>query len=252
MPWLSASIAVFTSAAPFGVELPTQDEHAAIGLVALEPAALVGVVVRGEHTIGMDAKPSDLGEGAHGPGIERLRRSDQDALERRHLLNPDIVGEVGDHGHVAERGATGAGAVERGRQLAERPGQVHAVGRRLGCHAAAMSQPGHRGHPAVGLGSVRPMKAVQAADELGFEPVDRPPDVDQIRTQGVGRDLVDGLVDEGIDSVIETVACMRHRERFHRHSVPNICSLSTGQCGPGGVLEPCSTKTFGAPRGRVR
>jgi len=37
------------------IELATQDEDAAIGLVALEPAALVGVVGIGEHAVGIQA-----------------------------------------------------------------------------------------------------------------------------------------------------------------------------------------------------
>ncbi len=98
-----------------GVELTPQDVHAPIGLVAVEPAALVGVVGIGEHPVGVEAQPGGLGEDAHGPGVERLRRAHQDALERRHLLHADVVGKVGDHGHVAEGGAPGPGAVEGGR-----------------------------------------------------------------------------------------------------------------------------------------
>ena len=67
--------------AAFGIELPAQDEHAAIGLVALEPAALVGVVGIGEHAIGIEPQPGGLGEGAHGTGLERLRGAHQDGLE---------------------------------------------------------------------------------------------------------------------------------------------------------------------------
>ena len=53
----------------FGVELTTQHEHAAVGLLALEPATLVRPVVVGEHAIGVEAQPGDLGEGAHRPGV---------------------------------------------------------------------------------------------------------------------------------------------------------------------------------------
>ena len=59
------------------------------------------------------------------------------------------------------------------------------------------------------------MEAMQATDELGFEPIDRPPDVNQVRTQGVRRDTVDGLVDERVDSILQTVSRLRDRERFH-------------------------------------
>ena len=64
---------------------------------------------------------------------------------------------------------------------------------------AATAQPGHRAHPAVGQRAVRAIKAVQAPEELGFEPIDRPPDVDQVLAQRVRREIVDGLVDERID-----------------------------------------------------
>ena len=80
------------------------------------------------------------------------------------------------------------------------------------------------------------MEAMQATDELGFEPIDRPPDIDQVRTQGVRRDTVDGLVDERIDSILNTVSRIRHRERFHAPIVPNTCSPRHGQCGPGDML----------------
>src|ERR1019366_2087890 len=100
-------------------------------------------------------------------------------------------------------------------------------GSRLHRHGAAMAQPGHRGHRAVGLGSMGAMKAVQAAEELCFEPIDRPSHVDEVRGQGVRRDVVKGLVDEGIDSVLETVSGVPDRECFHRPIVPNTCSLRT-------------------------
>ena len=85
---LIASMAVFTSAPPSASSSPTEDEHAAVGLVAVEPAALVGTVGIGEHAVGVEAQPGGLGEGAHGTGLERLRRAHQDALERRHLPTP--------------------------------------------------------------------------------------------------------------------------------------------------------------------
>jgi hypothetical protein len=75
------------------------------------------------------------------------------------------------------------------------------------------------------------MEAMQATDELGLEPIDGPPNVDQVRAQGVCRELVDGLADECIDSVIDTVSRIRYGEGFHWHIVPNTCSLQHGQCG---------------------
>ena len=145
-------------------------------------------------------------------------------LERGHLRHPDVLGEVGDHGDVAEGGATGTGAVERGRELAQGPGQVDAVGGRLHGHAAAGSHPRHRAHPAGGDRSVRAIKAVQAPEELGFEPIDGAPEVDQILAQRVRRELIDGLVNQPIDGVIETLARIRDREGFHSRIIPNICS----------------------------
>ena len=75
---------------------------------------------------------------------------------------------------------------------------------------------------------MRAIEAVQAAEELGFEPIDRPPDVDQILAQGVGRDTIDGLVDECIDSLLHTASRLRDRERFHSYIVPNTCSSRHG------------------------
>ena len=54
--------------AAFGIELTPEDEHAAVGLIAREPATLVGAVVIGEHAVGVELQPGDLGEGAHRPG----------------------------------------------------------------------------------------------------------------------------------------------------------------------------------------
>ena len=208
-----------------GIELTAEDVHVVIRLLALEPAPLVGVVVIREHAVGVEAQPRGLGEHAHRPGLERLRGAHQDVLERRHLGHADILGEVGDHGHVGEGGAPGPGAVQRGRQLAERPRQVDAIGGRLHGHAAVRAQPGHRAHPAIGPGSMGAIKAVQAAHELRLEPIHVPPDVDEVRAESMGRGTIDGLVDERIDSVIETVARNRHGQRVHCHIVPNICSL---------------------------
>ncbi|MGH9208194.1 MAG: hypothetical protein ACRD1G_16835 [Acidimicrobiales bacterium] len=59
------------------------------------------------------------------------------------------------------------------------------------------------------------IEAVQTTHELCFESIDRPPDVDEVRTQRVGRERVDGLVDECIDSLIKTVSRIRDGERYH-------------------------------------
>jgi hypothetical protein len=87
-------------------------------------------------------------------------------------------------------GATGTGAVERGRQLTQGLRQVHAVRGRLHRHAAASAQPGHGAHP-LSERSVSAIKAVQAPDELGFESIDLAADVDQVRAEGVGGDSVE-------------------------------------------------------------
>ncbi len=198
-----------------GIELTAQDVHVGIGLLALEPAALVGVVVVRKHAVGIEAQPGGLDQDAHRPGLEGLRGTHQDALEGRHLRHADLLGEMGDHRHVGERGTPGPGAVQRGRQLAQRPRQVHPVGGRLHGHAAARAQPGHRAHPALGGGSMPTIKAVQAADELRLEAIDGPADLDQVGAERVGRDPVDGLVDERIDGRTHTVARLRYRDRLH-------------------------------------
>ena len=59
------------------------------------------------------------------------------------------------------------------------------------------------------------MKAMQAAEELCFEPIDRLPDVDQVLAQGVCREIVNGPVDECIDGVMDAVSRLRDREGFH-------------------------------------
>jgi hypothetical protein len=72
------------------------------------------------------------------------------------------------------------------------------------------------------------MKAVQTTEALGFEPIDLPPHVDDVRAQLECRDPVDGLVDECVDSVMQTGPRVRDRERFHGHILPNICSPPYG------------------------
>jgi hypothetical protein len=146
-------------------------------------------------------------------------------LERRHLLHTDLVGELGDQGHVAERGAPGPNAVERGRQLAQPARQTHAVGARLPGHGAVIAQPGGCAATPIRQGSVGAIKTVEAAEEFGFEPIGSPPDADQIFAQRVGGQPVNGLVDECIDRLIDMVTGIRNGERFHDHILPNICSL---------------------------
>jgi hypothetical protein len=87
--------------AAFGIELTTENEHAAISLVAIQPATPVGAVVSGEHAVGIEAQPGRLREGPHLTGFERIARAHEDALERLDLLDADILGQVGNHGHVA-------------------------------------------------------------------------------------------------------------------------------------------------------
>jgi len=145
-----------------------------------------------------------------------------------HLLEADVIGEVGDHGHVAEGGAPGTGTVERGRQLAKRPGQVDAIRRRLDRHAAAASQPGRRRPSAIGLRATSGMEAMQATERLGLEPIDRPPDVDHVLTQRVCGEPVDGFTDKRIDRLLQTASRIRDGERFHAHILPNICSSPHG------------------------
>ena len=72
--------------------------------------------------------------------------------------------------------------------------------------------------------SMTAIEAVQAAEELGFEAIGGPPDVDEVCAQRVCRDMVDQLVDECIDGRIQTLSRIRDRERLHRQSIPNTCS----------------------------
>jgi hypothetical protein len=59
------------------------------------------------------------------------------------------------------------------------------------------------------------IKASQAAQALGLEAIDQPPDVDHILAQRVRRQPLDGLGDEGISRLIETFLRSRYCERFH-------------------------------------
>jgi hypothetical protein len=64
-------------------------------------------------------------------------------------------------------------------------------------------------------GSAGVPHAVEAEPSAGGSP-----DVDQVLAQGVGRDTIDGLVDECINSLSHTVSRIRDRERFHCDIVP--------------------------------
>ena len=59
------------------------------------------------------------------------------------------------------------------------------------------------------------IKAMQAAHELRLEAIDRPPHIDEVRAEGMGRDPVDGLVDERVDRRIHMASRLRYRERLH-------------------------------------
>jgi hypothetical protein len=134
---------------------------------------------------------------------------------------------VADHGHVAEGGAPDTGTVQGRRELAEDARQVDAIGGRLHGHPTA-SQPGHRGPAALGLRAVVGVKAIQATDQLCFEAIDRPVEVDHVVAQFMCRESVDRLTDECIDSLIQTLPHIGDGERFHAHILPNLCSPSYG------------------------
>ena len=59
------------------------------------------------------------------------------------------------------------------------------------------------------------IEAVQATEELGFEAIGSPPEVDEILAQRLGREAVDGLADERIDCLGQTLSGIRYGERFH-------------------------------------
>ena len=215
----------------FGIELPTEDEHTAIGLIAVQPALQVGVIGIGEHAVGIDGEARGLGGSPHAAGIERLRRGQQDVFVPLHLLHADGSSEVSDHGDIGEGGPTRTRTVERGRHLAERPGQMDAIRRRFRSHPAGASQPGHRGAAAIGLCTAISMKAVQATQALSLQSIDREPDLDDVGAQFGRRDTVDGLIDECVSSVTQTRSRVRECVRCHAYILPNICSL-TASAGP--------------------
>ncbi len=184
----------------------------------------MSAVVGREDAVGIDVQPGGLDDGAHRHGVERLRRAHEDALERRHMLDADVLGEVGNLGHVAQGGTTCTGAVERCRKLAQRPCKVHAVGSGFSGHGAVIAHPGGGVHPAISKGSVGAIEAAQTTQALGFKAIDRPADVDHVRAECVRREPVDGLLDECINRRMHGVFRVRDRERFHAQIVPNTCS----------------------------
>src|SRR3984957_19839511 len=214
------------------VEQTLHEPVAPIALLTVEPAPLVGVVVTGEHTVRIQTKAGGLREGAHPSGVERLRSLDEDGLHWRHLLHADIAREVGDHRHVAEGGATRPGAVERGRHLAQGPCQVLAVGGSLSGHAAAMAQPGDRAQAAIVLPTPLVVKAVEAAQELSLEPIDRPPHVDHVLPEGERGEAVDGLTNECLDRLGEPPLRIRYCSRYHTKEYSNVCSTPYGRRPP--------------------
>ncbi len=175
----------------------------------------MGAVVIGEHPVGIDPEAGCLGDGAHAGGVERLRRAHQDVLQRGHLLDADLSGELGDHAHVAQGGAPGTGAVERGRELAEGAGQTDAGGARLPGQGAVIAHPGRGAARPVRQRTVGAIEAVKATQELGLEAIGSPPDGDQVVAQRVGREAVDGLADECIHGLGQPLSGIRYGERFH-------------------------------------
>jgi hypothetical protein len=75
---------------------------------------------------------------------------------------------------------------------------------------------------------MRAIKAVKATEELGPETIGGPLDFDEIFAERVCRDVVDGLIDECINNLVETVSRIRNGERFHAHILPNIRSPPYG------------------------
>jgi hypothetical protein len=99
------------------------------------------------------------------------------------------------------------------------------VGARLPGHGAVITQPGGRAPAAVGQRSVGAIKAVEATEELCFEPIGSAPDADDVCTLRVRREGIDALVDECVHSVLQTRDRIRDREGFHAQIIPNICSV---------------------------
>jgi hypothetical protein len=147
-----------------------------------------------------------------------------------HLLDTDGSREVADHHYIGEGGATGASTVERGRHLAERPGQMHAICGRFRGQPAGASQPRHRGASAIGLRAAVDMKALQATQALCFESVDGKADIDNVGAQFGCREAVNRLTNECVDAITQALSGIRDGARFHAHILPNIRSPQHGQC----------------------
>jgi hypothetical protein len=62
---------------------------------------------------------------------------------------------------------------------------------------------------------VRAIEAVKATEKLGFEAIGSAPDGNQVLAQRVRRERVDGLGDECVHSLVQTLSRIRYGERFH-------------------------------------
>ncbi len=72
---------------------------------------------------------------------------------------------------------------------------------------------------------------MQATQAVGLESIDGETHLDDVGAQFGGRDTVDGLIHECVDSITEALSGIRDGARFHAHILPNICSL-TATTGP--------------------
>jgi hypothetical protein len=75
------------------------------------------------------------------------------------------------------------------------------------------------------------MEAMQATQAVCLELIDGETHLDDVSAQFRGRDTVDGLIDECVDTITKALSGIWDGARFHAHILPNICSL-TATTGP--------------------
>ena len=68
------------------------------------------------------------------------------------------------------------------------------------------------------------MKAVNAPKGLGFEPIDRELDIDDVLAECLGPEFVKRPINQRIDGVMQSARCRRIGERCHALIQPNIRS----------------------------
>jgi hypothetical protein len=105
---------------------------------------------------------------------------------------------------------------------------VDAIRRRFRGHAAGAPQPRHRRAAAFGIGAAICVKAVQATETLGFEAVNGEAHLDDVGTQLGGREALNRLTDECVDTITQALPGIGIRTRFHTpHSTKHLFADAT-------------------------